>query len=735
MNAPSSEQQYVIDQLKGGNHVIVDACAGSGKTTTIMACAMACPKQLFAMITYNKQLRVEVETKVKELGLTNIHVYNYHSIAKKYYSNDGHTDTGIRDLLRQQSKPFYDIPLYSIIVIDEAQDMTLLYYQLTIKFMFDIPGKHQLQIMVLGDKMQGLYGFKGSDERFLTMATDCWNYHPRIVQEYPFVYCTLKTSYRITNQMAAFVNNVMLGENRLLACRDGPPVRFMRLDKWQSQNVIVAIINNLVQKCGAKYSDFFCLSGSVKSDYKMKEIENSLCERGVPCFIPSDETQEQLDPRVIDGKLVFSTFHSVKGRQRKYVFVFGFDKSYFTTMGRDLDENACPSTFYVACTRATEEMYVLEGKEDVYESRPMPFLCQNHHQMKQQPYIKFQGDPLSFAPVKQGGATKARKRIHKSPTELIKFIPEHVLDIITPIVQDMFVSMNETEITEEDTLDISPMILTRDGNYEDISDLNGVTIPIMFYDHIRGETENVLQDIVNKNMKHIGEGKHPFLWKHVRNMPTPCETIGDYLYTANILTASGEKLYSRLNQIQRDEYNWLSQCTVDKCFERMDRAVGAECKGNSDWQAERTIITSNSDLDHHYIDKEIRKTLGKNDEGEDILYGFNARVDLMTTDSIWELKCTSELSFEHKLQIIIYTWLYNMLSSSKTRAEHAKKNSYLFNIKTGEWLRLTGTHDQMNQVVMEIIRGRHNKKTGGSDETFSEETSEKMVEMVKEYKK
>jgi CTP:phosphocholine cytidylyltransferase-like protein len=76
-----------------------------------------------------------------------------------------------------------------------------------------------------------------------------------------------------------------------------------------------------------------------------------------------------------------------------------------------------------------------------------------------------------------------------------------------------------------------------------------------------------------------------------------------------------------------------------------------------------------------------------------------------------------------------------MLSSSKTRAEHAKKNSYLFNIKTGEWLRLTGTHDQMNQVVMEIIRGRHNKKTGGSDETFSEETSEKMVEMVKEYKK
>jgi hypothetical protein len=242
----------------------------------------------------------------------------------------------------------------------------------------------------------------------------------------------------------------------------------------------------------------------------MKEIENSLCERGVPCFIPSDETQEQLDPRVIDGKLVFSTFHSVKGRQRKYVFVFGFDKSYFATMGRDLDENACPSTFYVACTRATEEMFVLESKEDSFESRPMPFLCQNHHQMKQQAYIKFQGDPLSFAPVKPAGATKTRKRIHKSPTELIKFIPEQVLDIITPIVQEMFVSMNQTEITEEDTLDIVPMIHTSEGNYEDVSDLNGVTIPIMFYDHIRGKPDNVLQDIVNQNMMKSYHEKHLF---------------------------------------------------------------------------------------------------------------------------------------------------------------------------------------------------------------------------------
>jgi len=42
MNAPSEEQQTVINHILNGSNIIVDACAGSGKSTTIISAAIQC---------------------------------------------------------------------------------------------------------------------------------------------------------------------------------------------------------------------------------------------------------------------------------------------------------------------------------------------------------------------------------------------------------------------------------------------------------------------------------------------------------------------------------------------------------------------------------------------------------------------------------------------------------------------------------------------------------------------
>ena len=47
MNSPSEEQKIIIDYVKNKNNVIVDACAGSGKSTTILSMAKQLNRRKF----------------------------------------------------------------------------------------------------------------------------------------------------------------------------------------------------------------------------------------------------------------------------------------------------------------------------------------------------------------------------------------------------------------------------------------------------------------------------------------------------------------------------------------------------------------------------------------------------------------------------------------------------------------------------------------------------------------
>ena len=88
MNSPSEEQKIIIDYVKNKNNVIVDACAGSGKSTTILSMAKQLNRRKFLQLTYNSLLRHEVKDKIKELKLKNIlKTFSYFFFTKKFYAN------------------------------------------------------------------------------------------------------------------------------------------------------------------------------------------------------------------------------------------------------------------------------------------------------------------------------------------------------------------------------------------------------------------------------------------------------------------------------------------------------------------------------------------------------------------------------------------------------------------------------------------------------------------------
>jgi hypothetical protein len=715
MDSPSEEQQVIIDHVCDGKNVIVDACAGSGKSTTILSAAFACPDKQFLQLTYNKTLRHEVQAKVAELGLANLVVHTYHSLAYNCYHQDGQMDNGIRRILREQMPPKVVLPKFSVIVVDEAQDMTPLYFLLLMKFIAD--SQTVFQVMVMGDKMQGLYDFKGADTRFLTLAHQCWEHHPCLLQP-DFVFCKLKTSYRVTVAMARFVNNALLDDKRLWAVKDGTPVVYTRRENFANARMIVGQIDYLLRECGAQYDDFYILAGSIKGKF-IKVIENMLVDRGIPCYLSTMESQDQ-DKRIIHNKVVFSTFHSVKGRQRRHVFVLGFDESYFKYYARNLPTDVCPNTLYVGCTRARERLFVFEKCGHEMDS-PLPFMKMSHSMMAKPEvdYIKFQGTSLGLKTVKPPAESRDKYRYNVVIADLIKFLSESSLDTISEIMDKVFVKI-DTETMEpfedqsiertHDTLEIQGIKETSTGHFEDVSDINGTVLPMLFYEKLQNNQHQLLQQLVRLAMVDIPNGHHKFLHSMVQKMPDQCESIADYLFVANLCNSVQERLYSKLKQI--DSYDWLGEEIVDQCVERFDHVVGDQCRSET-WQAEKQIITQSSDIEHYYIDQFVASLLPT----ENIFYRIGARVDLMTDTSIWEMKCTSNLTVDHKLQLVLYLWIWNMTVHPSRWPTHQKKG-FLYNVKTNELLELRASMEELTAIVSEVLKDKYKSTESKTDEEF-----------------
>jgi hypothetical protein len=706
MNEPSDEQLFVINQLKTQKNVVVDAIAGSGKSTTILSVAKAFIGINILQMTYNSMLRLEIKEKTKVLQIENIEVHTFHSLAKKYYMLSAHTDTAIRYILFNNIKPRIEIPIFQLIVLDETQDMSFLYFQFMLKFSKDMGGNFQL--LILGDYKQGLYEFKGADTRFLTMGDQIWELHPQLISK-DFVRCTLKMSYRITKQMASFVNNVMLGEERMFSCKDGEQVFYYRQSRRNTEIFVIAQIKKLLGM-GAKPSDFFVLCASVKGQNSyIRKMENALVENDIPCHVPMLET-ENVDEKVIEGKVVFSTFHSVKGRQRKYVFVVGFDNSYYFK-AKNASKEICPNTLYVGTTRATDSLYLLE-KNDFDTDRPLEFLKMNHHEMKMQPYISFKGTPQSLF-YERNLETEQKTlvpRFNITPTSLITFVPENVIEEISPLLDRIFVRLSG-EPLETDEIELPTVFKTRQGFYEDVSDINGIAIPCIYYHHIQkkwktpGQEPNILKKMVENNMSDSKDYEHIYLKEIIQNMPEKCVKISDYLYESNIYIATQERLYFKLKQIEPDEYTWLTKENVIKCLKRLDAHVLTECRHKIPI-FEKVLIDYSMDKEHEDIDAILAPHFNNK-----TIFRFSARVDLVTENTLWELKCTSKITIDHLLQVVIYAWLWKILIADD-------RNIRILNIKTGELLQLEATMDELTLIVVDLLQGKYCPPVIKTDEEF-----------------
>lgn len=664
------QQNAIIQAIQNEKNIAINAVFGSGKTTTILQTTQSCPTKTSILITYNTHLKNEVNEKITSQNLTNIQVYTYHSLCMKYFGY-GKNDEELQ--LYHTLPPKNPLPKIDILFIDEKQDMTHILYTFIQKFIHYLPSLPQL--VICGDHLQGVYQFKGADKRFLTLGSH--------IYELPLEPFEMTTSYRLTHPMSWFINECIYGKTILNTVKEGPPILFFNQSRY---NVAYSIIDRL-RRCleeGMTASDIFVLAPSLKGNKTLKTLENLIYEKlRLPIFYTTNEDCE-LNDRVIRNKVVFSTFHQSKGRERKVVIVFGFDESYFDFYAKGELRRECPSTLIVALSRAKELLMIVK---DV-EQKPLPFMKKNILAMRENPNFELVGKICDYETSRKTSIPIHRRT---SVTDLVRYIKPEIQMRLTEIKNLLF--HKKCEVIQN--VDIDPFVENTSGVVnlcEDVSDLIGMIVPAVFEERQTG-----VSNIKSKLLEHEEKKMSEFMRDKLDRVNYKSTLIEDLLYMVKVYKSFQVGIYSPF-QIDRD--NWMSVEQMEGILSNMNHHIKSRQLYEYEFQEGATL-----------------KTVKYYEHPKFGNIHITGRLDSMDREVVWEFKCVREFTLEHFLQVICYQWLWNFC----LKEEYGERTFRLLNIRTGEMYELK-RDDELNELVNEVmdllIENRYEKLICISDEEF-----------------
>lgn len=659
----SEEQLDIIECVKNGLNVQVEAVAGSGKTTCMLHISRVSGSKHILILTYNARLKDETRAKIGMLGLTNVEAHSYHAFCVKYYSPACFTDKGILDVLQRDTPPSRDF-WFDLIMVDEVQDMTPTYFKLLKKIIRDsrygaeVDGVYvdnseleyspvgseptenvfsdepddvlqgtsrsamvthknpKIQICLFGDTLQNIYAFKEADDRYLTLGD-------KIVRDGvrdDWIKMPLSQSFRITSEMAMFINVAVLGYNKITALKSGSPVKYVICNSMANGpfNEIRTLLRG-----GYKCGDIFIISASIRSKNKynpVKVLENKLVKCGYQCYVPISD-DELLKPDVISNKIVFSSIHQTKGLERKIVLFLTADISYFEFYQRDADRRVCPNTLYVAWTRASEKLIIIHGMNKNF----LPFM--NVDAIRE--VCDFRDDGLASEFV---ASTNPFNNF--TATELTRHLTTEFIETIMGLIEYKTVAEPRAN-----PIKMTSIISTGKGR-ETVYEINGTCIPTIYEYHIKRDS-TVFNYVLSRVGQLPAEDRariEPILSKYRLDRAHRGSgarqhklTIPEFLYVCNAYHALESGLLFKLRQIQT--YGWLDMASVSAAVDVISKYITRETDFEREY--ERSIVVDG-------VTKRVR-----------------GRIDAIGDGIVWEFKCVEKIKPEHIIQLVIYVWLQN----------------------------------------------------------------------------
>ncbi|CAK7994693.1 AAA domain-containing protein [uncultured virus] len=654
--SPSDEQLQIVEAAEKGHNIIVEATAGSGKTTTILQIATQLQDKRILQITYNARLKCEVRNKVSQLNLDNLDVHTYHSLCVKYYKS-GFDDSALIDVLRHD-RPLKTRDTFDLVIFDETQDMNDSYYRLVKKFLKDSQDS-EYQLIFFGDSRQSVYGFSGAKPDYLIRANEYWTDHS-------FVRYQLTVSYRLTPEIAKFVNHCMIDTDLIRTVKpSNKKVRYISDCKpekdakgeWDYTIGIYQYLSAMLKKGDCKPEDIFILTHSIKETASngratgAAQLMNNLSKDGILVYKATDD--EKFNDKLAEGKLVFCTHHGCKGMERPIVVIVNFCEEYFTYYAKDLNPKICPATLFVAATRASRELIVYQS------GKVIPFLnTTNLHEICD----------VYGTIDKNKKAAKDQKDRAIPVTRLIKYLPAELLYDLNEMMAPLF----EEILPEQIPISLDDEIKTS-NSCEQVSDLNAIAIIGRFEEETTGKSSLIF----NREFQDSG-----LVAAYETLMKQQEKDFEYYLKLSNYCWCSQEGLIYRHNQIK--SYKWLNMVKWEDLktnLKVVNKPVTYEVSIGDDQQC------------YAY----------KREDGK--VLSISGIVDAQNDNEIWEFKCVKEITLEHRLQLLFYALMVKTLPL-KEMVDWEKIAFYLLNARTGQLLQLRNHYETIEKIALLIINKR-----------------------------
>jgi hypothetical protein len=689
----SDEQLQIIKKILNSN-LKINAVAGSGKTTTNLHIAKSYKTSKILLLTYNSKLKTETRIKVEKFNIDNLETHSYHSFCVKYYDRQCFTDFTIKHILNTKQPKLSDFS-YDIIIIDEAQDITPLFYELICKILSDNLIDNP-RLVISGDYNQSIYDFNKGDNRYLKYAdklfiNDYWNE------------ASLSQSFRITSEIANFINNCMYNYTYIKSYKDSYiKPKYIICDtfglKHGTSSCVLDEFKNILS-LGYKPEEIFILAPSIRTaNSPVRLLANSISSMGLPIYVPTSDA-ENIDESIIENKLVVSTIHQSKGRERKVVLLFGFDDSYFKYFKKDADPYKCPNELYVATTRAIERLIIFHHYTNDY----LPFLNINELKSNTELFIK----------SKLFLKDNENKNSKLSVTDLIRHLN-------TDVIENCISFLKINNLRPPSTKIKIPVKTSQLVGNESVSEITGTAIPAYYEYKLKNKMtifEGIPITFIKKNNNNVckimndnDDDNHIQNNNHVEIEKINLKQISEseLLYLSNRWLSYCTGYIFKLNQI--NNYNWLSKANLDLCINRMDTlTLSKNTIFEKKLSVQKDILFHNKDIS-----------------------GFIDCYD-PSQNHIYEFKCTERIEYEHILQLAIYIYLYRVNNGNVKifntvldlfNQYHNFKNDprfFIYNILTDELIEIIIEQNDLKDMIKYLVDSKYASIIKKKDNEFIEE--------------